>query len=176
MPLPSDTLDLAALKLTAGEGRRIEHLAVPLDDLDLGGQAYLTPATVDATLDVSRMTGDGYALRLRFAATISGPCMRCLSDAVPETEVDFREVHDEGQGTIEDSELTSPYVTDQVLDLAAWARDALALAMPAQVLCRPDCAGLCPDCGEDLNAAGPDHTHAPAQDPRWDALRELKLD
>jgi uncharacterized protein len=176
MSQPSDTLDLAALKLTAGEGRRLEHLAVPMDDLDLGGQRYVTPEAVDATLDVSRMTGDGYALRLRFAATIAGPCMRCLSDAIPETEVDFREVHDEGKGTIEDSELTSPYVSDQVLDLSGWARDALALAMPSQVLCRPDCAGLCPVCGEDLNAAGPDHTHEAPPDPRWDALRELKLD
>lgn len=176
MTQPSETLDLAALKLVAGEGRRIEHLPVPLQDLELGGQPYTTTDVVDATLDVSRMTGDGYALRLRFAATISGPCMRCLVDAAPETSVDAREVHDEGKGTLEDSELTSPYVADQILDLTAWARDSLALAMPSQVLCRPDCAGLCPDCGADLNAAGPDHTHAPPPDPRWDALRSLKLD
>jgi uncharacterized protein len=176
MDQPVDALDLAQLKLTSGEGRRIDGLAVPLADLDLGGQQYETPDTVDATLDVSRMTGEGYALRLRFAATIAGPCMRCLTDAVPETLVDAREVHDEGKGTIEDSELTSPYVSDQVLDLPAWARDALALAMPAQVLCRPDCAGLCPVCGEDLNRAGADHTHEPPRDPRWDKLREIKLD
>jgi uncharacterized protein len=176
MPQSTDTLDLAQLKLTAGEGRRIEHLAVPLDDLDLGGQAYVTPATVDAMLDVSRMTGNGYALRLRFAASISGPCMRCLADAAPETAVDSREVHDEGKGTVEDSELTSPYIDDENLDLAAWARDALALAMPSQVLCRPDCAGLCPVCGQDLNRAGPDHRHETPHDPRWDALRELKLE
>ncbi|MCW3009398.1 MAG: hypothetical protein JWP17_4024 [Solirubrobacterales bacterium] len=176
MSQPSDKLDLAALKLTAGEGRRLEHLTVPFDDLDLGGQRYTTPETIDATLDVSRMTGDGYALRLRFASTISGPCMRCLTDAAPETSVDSREVHDEGKGTIEDSELTSPYIEDQVLDLTSWARDALALAMPSQVLCRPDCAGLCAVCGAELNEAGPDHSHEPPRDPRWDALRELKLD
>ena len=35
----------------------------------------------------------------------------------------------------------------EVLDLGAWARDALALALPDQVLCRPDCAGLCAVCG-----------------------------
>jgi uncharacterized protein len=43
------------------------------------------------------------------------------------------------------------------------------------VLCRPDCAGLCPVCGEDLNAAGPDHAHEREPDPRWAALRDLNL-
>jgi uncharacterized protein len=48
--------------------------------------------------------------------------------------------------------------------------------MPAQVLCRADCAGLCPVCGIDLNEAPPDHAHERAPDPRWAALRELELD
>ena len=42
----------------------------------------------------------------------------------------------------ENDELSSPYVEDGVLDLRAWARDALALTLPANVLCRVDCAGL----------------------------------
>ncbi|HEV7804758.1 MAG TPA: YceD family protein [Solirubrobacteraceae bacterium] len=48
--------------------------------------------------------------------------------------------------------------------------------MPAQLLCRDDCAGLCPVCGTDLNAAGPEHAHERAPDPRWAKLSELKLD
>jgi len=44
------------------------------------------------------------------------------------------------------------------------------------VLCRDDCAGLCPVCGADLNAAGPDHSHQPQPDPRWAKLSELKFD
>jgi uncharacterized protein len=168
------TLDLARLALTSGEGRHVEGLAVPLDDLELGAQRYQTPQTVDATLDISRMTGDGYALRLRFDATLEGPCMRCLTDAAPRTSVDSREVHDDSNG--DDAELTSPYMHADVLDLHAWARDALALALPNQVLCRPDCAGLCPVCGADLNQAGPQHTHDAAPDPRWAALREIRLD
>jgi PAS domain S-box-containing protein len=67
-------------------------------------------------------------------------------------------------------------VEAEVLDLAAWARDALALALPAQVVCRDDCAGLCPLCGENLNTAGPDHHHERAPDPRWAKLRELRLE
>jgi uncharacterized protein len=55
-------------------------------------------------------------------------------------------------------------------------RDAIALAGPAKVLCREDCAGLCPVCAADLNEAGPDHSHETAPDPRWSKLRELKLE
>jgi uncharacterized protein len=165
-------MDLAALHLRPGEGRRIE-LAVDVDDVAFGGQTYaLDPSTVDVVLDISRMSGEGYALRLRTGATLRGPCMRCLADAELPVEVDVREIEQPGGG----DELSSPYVVDEELDVAAWARDAIVLALPAQVLCRPDCAGLCPVCGENLNEAGPDHAHESAPDPRWAKLSELKFD
>jgi len=172
MAAKTDVFDLGRLRLTPGEGRRLE-LAVPLGQFSYGGQGYAAePATPDAVLDVSRMTGGGYSLRLRFASALAGPCVRCLAAAAPVTKVDAREVDQPGGG----DELTSPYVAGQDLDLAGWAHDAFALALPDQVLCRPDCAGLCPECGEDLNTAGPEHGHERAPDPRWAKLRELKLD
>ncbi len=73
-------------------------------------------------------------------------------------------------------ELSSPYIRGETLDLAAWARDAFALSAPTQVLCRPDCAGLCPVCAADLNEAGPEHHHEREPDARWAKLRELKLE
>ena len=60
-------------------------------------------------LDISRTTGDGWALRLRFAATLDGPCMRCLEPATPTFDVDSYEVHQPGAG---DEDLTSPYMDD----------------------------------------------------------------
>jgi uncharacterized protein len=165
-------MDLAALQLRPGEGRRIE-LDVDVDDVTFGGQTYaLEPHTVDVILDISRMSGEGYALRLRTTARLAGPCMRCLDDAELPIEVDAREVDQPGGG----EELSSPYVADDELDVAAWTRDAIVLALPQQVLCRPDCAGLCPVCGENLNDAGPDHVHERPRDARWDKLSELKFD
>jgi uncharacterized protein len=172
MAARTDIFDLGRLRLSAGEGRRLV-LGVGVGDFDFGGQRYAAePRMVDATLDVSRMTGGGYALRLRFEAGLSGPCMRCLEEAAPVVAVDAREVDQPGGS----EEMRSPYVRDQDLDVSAWARDAYALALPAQVVCTPECAGLCPECGQNLNTAGPEHHHDPAPDPRWAKLRELKLD
>lgn len=172
MPLRTDTFDLGGLRLTSGEGRRLD-LHVGIDPFELGGERYtVEPSVVPAKLDISRTTGDGYALRLRFEATLDGPCMRCLTTAHPVFEVLGREVSQPGEG----EELESPYVQDGVLDLKAWARDALALTVPTQVLCRPDCAGLCPICGADLNEAGEDHGHESQPDPRWSKLSELRFE
>jgi DUF177 domain-containing protein len=101
--------------------------------------------------------------------------MRCLEPAGLEAEVDAREID---QPEAEDEELRSPYVDDgNQLDLGRWARDAAILAVPTRILCRADCAGLCPVCGESLNDADPsDHEHGEARDPRWAKLDELKLD
>ena len=75
-----------------------------------------------------------------------------------------------------DEELSSPYVDKEgELDLAAWARDALALSLPAQITCRPDCAGLCAQCGANLND-DPDHHHETGPDPRWAKLSEIRFD
>ncbi len=170
---PTTIIDLARLNLAYGEGARLEF-PVRLDPLELGGQTYVAAAgSVDARLDASRPSG-GYAFRLRFPLRLEGPCMRCLETAVVEAAVDAREVD---QRDTDDEELRSPYVVGDDLDLGRWAHDAAVLATPTRVLCRPDCAGLCPVCGESLNDADPaDHKHDAGGDPRWAKLRELKLE
>jgi uncharacterized protein len=172
MPQRTDTYDLARLGLTPGEGRRLD-LHVHVDPFDYGGSRYAVPEElVPVRLDISRTTGDGWALRLRFSAAVDGPCMRCLEPATPTFDVDSYEVHQPGAG---DEDLTSPYMDEHGLDLEAWARDALALALPAQIKCRPDCAGLCAKCGANLNE-DPGHEHEPEPDVRWAKLSELKFD
>jgi uncharacterized protein len=163
-------IDLGRLGLGSGGGRRFD-LDVDVGPLELGGESYvLWPDPTPARLDVSR-TSSGHALRLRLASEVVGPCMRCLTEARVAVEVDAREVDQPSAG---DEELTSPYVADEVVDVATWARDAVALALPTQLLCRPDCAGLCPVCGAPLNDADPEeHRHPPGGDPRWEPLRGL---
>jgi uncharacterized protein len=171
----TDAFDLGGLRMNSGEGRRFE-LAVALGGFEFSGEPYQTePELVGVVLDVSRTTASGYALRLRFEVAVTGPCMRCLADASSTFAIDAREVSQPGGG----EDLESPYVSDDApvqLALRDWARDALVLEIPALLLCRPDCLGLCTICGVNLNEAGPDHGHEPPPDPRWAKLSELRLD
>jgi uncharacterized protein len=166
-------VDLGRLALSHGEACRIDVPVRP-GELEIGGQRYTSrPPSVDSRVDVSRTSG-GYALRLRFGLGLEGPCVRCLKPASIEIEVDAREVD---QPPADDEELRSPYVEGAELDLGSWAHDAIALALPPKLLCRPDCAGLCPVCGQSLNDADPDeHRHGGSGDPRFAKLRELRLE
>jgi uncharacterized protein len=163
------SFDLRRLRLRSGEEYR-DEVELELTPLEFGGQRYLpVPATVPAELVVDRAT-TGTAFRLRFRARLHGPCYRCLGDAVVDLPIDAREY----QATNPDSdELRTPYLEDDRLDLSAWARDSVALALPEQIVCREDCAGLCPECGKNLNEEP--HVHeSEGGDPRWSALEGLK--
>ena len=164
------TIDLRALGLRPGEVRRTQ-LDLELDPFFLGGQRYeAAPATVPAELEIADVSG-GTVFQLGFEASLAGPCMRCLGQAEVGIAVRAREFHDPSAGP--GDERRSDYVADDRLDLSAWARDAIALELPEQILCREDCAGLCPVCGKDLNAEP--HEHADRElDPRWAALEGLR--
>jgi uncharacterized protein len=168
----TDILDLGRIGLSSGEGRQFD-LTVALDDVKLAGQTYVaTPARVPVRLDVARMLG-GYHLRMRYSTRLVGPCMRCLDDAGQSFVIDASEIDQPDGGS---EELSSPYVDGDELDLHAWARDALVLELPTQIICRADCRGICAVCGENLNHADPGHHHEKPPDPRWAKLSELKLD
>ena len=165
------TIDLSSLNLSFGDGKRLP-LPVHLEPFELGGQTYAAvPEEVAARLEASRPSG-GIALHLTFTAHLEGPCMRCLEPASVDVAVDAREVD---QTDTDDEELKSPYVHDDELEIGRWAHDATILALPNQILCRPECLGLCPTCGEPLNDAAPGaHDHGGTRDPRWAALDALR--
>jgi uncharacterized protein len=164
------TFDLRQAKLRPGEEHRDEQ-GIALSPYDLGGQRYLpVPDTVNAELVITRGTS-GTTFELHFPVRLHGPCYRCLKDAVLDLNIRAREYQATSPG--ESDELRTPYVEDNKLLLSDWARDAIALELPEQILCRSDCAGLCPICGEDLNENPHEH-EAETADPRWSALEELK--
>jgi uncharacterized protein len=164
------SFNLRQLKLRSGEQYR-DEVELDLEPFELGGERYLpVPGTVPAELEITK-AATGTVFRLGFTARLHGPCYRCLDDAVLELPIAAREY----QATNPDGsdELRTPYLHDDNLDLAGWARDAVALALPDKILCRPDCAGLCPVCGKDLNKEP--HAHEEQQaDSRWAALEELR--
>lgn len=104
------------------------------------------------------------------AAELAGQCSRCLTDIADEITAEVQELYYyPGQDTDDDEDL---FVIDEYIDLEPAVRDAVVVDLPFTPLCRPDCAGLCPDCGIDLND-DPDHEHTEAVDPRWEKLAGL---
>jgi uncharacterized protein len=163
------TLNLRTIKLRSGEQFR-DELEIEVEPLELGGQNYLpVPQKVPAEVTITRAS-TGTVFELDYRVHLHGPCYRCLEDAVLELPISAREYQ---ATTPESDEMRTPYLEDDKLDLSGWARDALALALPDKILCKPDCAGLCPVCGKDLNAEPHEHDE-PQADSRWAALAELK--
>lgn len=150
---------------------RRERVDVELHPFLLGGQRYEpSPATAPVDLEISQASG-ATVFDLRLHSHLTGPCMRCLGFAEVEVDIAAREFHDQ-DAPVADG-LRSDYVADEELQLGTWARDLISLELPEQILCRPECAGLCPVCGKDLNAEP--HEHAVREpDPRWAALDELR--
>lgn len=133
---------------------------------------------------------DGLIATLRISAPVHAQCTRCLTpikrDWVANTTVFFpydSQASDQGDwgggAEIEivagedESEDTYPLSADGAfVDIEALLRDTLVEELPMQPLCRPDCRGLCPQCGLNLNEH-PGHRHD-ATDMRFDALKALK--
>jgi uncharacterized protein len=163
--------DLRSLRLAVGDSRR-EQIEVSLAPVMLAGQRYEPlPARTPAELRITRLTS-GMLFDLRFAASVFGPCQRCLEEARFDVEAESREYQASAPEPGAEDEMTTPYLHGHLLDTDHWAQDVLVLTMPQKVLCREDCAGLCPSCGHDLNE-GPCGCPTEVADPRWVKLRDL---
>ncbi len=170
---PDGTLDLAACEIAPGEARGFE-VAVPAQAVTIGGNEYTLAVDGDhVAVDVTH-THSGWHIRARGAGVLTGPCWRCLDDARVALGADLTEfsAFDRDRSAGFDEDLDSEYLEGQILNAGAMARDALLEALPASILCRDDCRGLCPQCGTDLNDATCDCVED-TTDPRWDALRGL---
>ncbi|MBC7461450.1 MAG: DUF177 domain-containing protein [Thermoleophilia bacterium] len=168
----SEPYSLRALGLSAGQSKS----AVVQIDLDPYVQTaieYVPDPGVEGTIDITAML-EGISLGLKFRAEYHGPCARCLDPAVYRALVTSYELHD---SNTRDEEMRSDFVDDltQSVDVDGWAKEAIGLEFPTRVLCRKDCLGLCPVCGENQNEAGL-HEHEQPLDSRWGALAALDLD
>jgi uncharacterized protein len=163
------TFDLRRLRLRSGDQAR-ERVEIELAPLLLAGQEYAArPTPVGADLTVTR-AASGTVLELAFDLTLAGPCFRCLADAELPLSLRLRE-YSATKPQSEDEQ--TEYVVDDELDLSAWAHDSVVLALPDKILHDPDCAGLCPVCGKDLNVEPHEHVEETV-DPRWEALSRLR--
>ena len=108
----------------------------------------------------------------QMAGDVALECRRCLTDVTAPVSAELHLIFAEaGDEEIEDPDVYSIDPQESELDLRPAIREEWLLSVPAFVLCREDCKGLCASCGADLNE-DPTHSHA-AADPRWNALRGL---
>jgi uncharacterized protein len=136
--------------------------------LDLIGVPEGAPLAADLRLEA---VTEGVLVTGTVTAPIQGECGRCLDPVSDELSVNVLELF-----AYPDSATDATTGADEVhrldgdhLDVEAVVRDAVVVGLPWTPLCRPDCAGLCPDCGQRLDDLTAGHAHAQL-DPRWAAL------
>lgn len=165
-------LDLSDLGLRTGDHHERTY-ALDLAPIVLGGSEYevLLPDGVFVVVD--RVAG-GFLVTLSADAQVYGPCARCLGEVKTVVRAEQQEFAPTARDGWEGSEL-SDFINEFVVDVAGLAREAVILALPAQVVCSAECRGLCPQCGRDLNLGECDC--APQDtDGRWAKLKDLHLD
>jgi uncharacterized protein len=149
----------------------------PLSDvrLDFGGELRVEP--IAGSVRLTR-TNRGLLVDGRLATALVEPCGRCLTPVRAAVEVDLQEEAlptvdlDTGKPVDLVDEPDVLHIDEHhILDLEPAVRDAINLAEPMRVLCREACAGLCPECGRDLNVEP--HVHEPELDPRLAPLARL---
>jgi uncharacterized protein len=152
----------------------LPDLATPVASVRPG-----SPVGVDAELE---SVVEGLLVTGKVGATMTLRCVRCLREVDRELEAEVRELF-AGPGSRrasaaphDDEDEGYAVLPDDRLPLDTMVRDALVLAFPSFPLCRPDCAGLCPECGADRNAVDCGHGGSGATDPRWAALASLRRD
>ncbi len=103
-------------------------------------------------------------------ALYDAPCDRCGKDAVQPCTVEINRVLVTELSDETDDEIIE--IPDMQLDIADLCTTEIVLALPMKHLCKPDCKGICPTCGKDLNDSACDCKQS-TTDPRLEALAQL---
>ncbi|MGA5302965.1 YceD family protein [Nucisporomicrobium flavum] len=142
---------------------------------DLGLELISAPEGSDLELDLSLTSvSEGVYVSGTVRGSLSGECGRCLNEISEPFEVPLAELYAYADSTTEETtdEDEVGRMQGDLIDLEPAVRDAVVLTLPTNPVCRPDCPGLCPECGVHFDDLPADHSHEEA-DPRWAALRNL---
>lgn len=168
-------LKVSLLAVERGDVRVREDVPPDHPALADTGVELTEPLHVDLTV---RFVGDGVLARGTLRTAVRLACRRCLVsvDRPVDTTVDllFESLSDDDAAEVGDEVYALP-ARGTELDLSEAVREQLLLQVPAFVLCREACAGLCPQCGADRNQGDCGCVPPKAESP-WDALKKLKLD
>jgi uncharacterized protein len=133
------------------------------------------PISLDVHLD---SVVEGILVRGTITFALTLPCGRCLEPQHTQLVAEVMELFVDPDRADDADDIEPGYVLIDdmtAIDLTTLVRDALLIDLPIRVLCRDDCAGLCAQCGADLNSTDCGHRHEPDVDPRWAALTNVSL-
>lgn len=164
-------LDTHELGRRPGTSLRVRRTLPAPADLVIGLAAVPDDAELDCDLLLEAVM-EGVYVSLRTTVPVLGECARCLDPVSFDVDVDAHELVAYPADDLDDDALV---MVGELVDLEPVLRDAIGLALPATLLCRDDCPGLCPECGTPL-ADDPAHAHIDPVDPRWAALSSLAAD
>jgi uncharacterized protein len=166
-------VDTTKLPRQPGATRALKR-AVPAPP-DLGLELIAVPESSDLELDLSLTSvSEGVYVSGNVRGSLTGECGRCLNEITESFEVPIAELFAYADSTTEETtdEDEVGRMQGELIDLEPAVRDAVVLTLPVTPVCRPDCPGLCPECGVHLDDLPADHGHEDV-DPRWAALRNL---
>lgn len=173
---PRSPLVISVSRLGRRPGSMLNHReTVPSPariGLELIGIEPGAPVDLDLRLE---SVSEGVLVTGTVSAPTAGECSRCLTAITGDVEIDLTELFaypDSATDETTDADEVGRVVDDTV-DLEQPIVDAVGLALPFAPVCRPDCAGLCADCGIPLATAEPGHQHEKI-DPRWAKLAALR--
>jgi uncharacterized protein len=147
------------------------------ESIDIFGLLFKSPVYGSAKLT---RTNRGILVDTNISTKVPVECSRCLTPFDIKLDIHFEEEYFPSIDVIsgmpnEISEENSDYMIDEhhILDLTDAIRQNILLAIPMKPLCKPDCAGICPVCGKDLNKESCNCSYDEI-DPRWKKLNNLK--
>ncbi|THV28620.1 YceD family protein [Glycomyces paridis] len=167
--------DTAVLGRTSGTTMHVAREIAAPEAYGLEVYAVQRSSVIDLDLHLTAVS-EGVLADAEVEAVAEGECARCLAPVQDTLKVHVQELY-AYEGSVTDATTDADEIMrldGDLLDLEPAVRDALVLAMPVTPLCRPDCPGLCADCGVPWDDLPEDHGHE-IVDPRWAGLEKLRL-
>ena len=166
-------VDTTRLPRQPGATRALKRVVPAPADLGLALISVPPGSGVELDLTLTSVS-EGVYVSGHIRGSLAGECGRCLDEFTDTFDVTIGELYAYADSTTEETTDADEVgrMQGDLLDLETAVRDAVVLTLPTNPVCRPDCPGLCPECGAHLADLPADHSHE-AVDPRWAALRNL---